>query len=207
MHDNKPTVMILAVHEPGKEYLHFAANATHEQLRNLTAPVTTLTAWFELNREDSYARQFLYQDIVEQYSYNRSARRWTRRKRNVAVIGRIVTVHPRDRERFYLRLLLTKIPGCTCFEDLRRYHGRLLNTFAESAIARGLVSTDDDICDAMAEADATCTTPQQYRALRLMFATFLFFVQPPNALRLWIDNCELLSGVLSPLSTTGRLQS
>ena len=64
------------------------------------------------------------------YTWNASAKKWNPRRngRNVeghpgikfdCCIGRIFTVHPSQRECFYLRLLLTEIKGPTSFVDLR----------------------------------------------------------------------------------------
>jgi hypothetical protein len=39
-------------------------------------------------------------------------------------VGRVYGVHPREGERYYLRLLLMKIPGPTSFDDLKKTYIR-----------------------------------------------------------------------------------
>jgi len=39
-----------------------------------------VTAWFALNRDDEQARQLLYTEIPQHYTWNRSEKKWTRRK-------------------------------------------------------------------------------------------------------------------------------
>jgi hypothetical protein len=46
-------------------------------LQQLTATTSTLMGWFELNREDAFARTLLYQDIPSYYSWQNS--HWTKR--------------------------------------------------------------------------------------------------------------------------------
>ena len=46
--------------------------------------------------------------------------------------GRIDTVHPRNDECFYLRLLLECVPGQTSFQYLRNVNGELYATYREA---------------------------------------------------------------------------
>jgi len=47
-------------------------------------------------------------------------------------LGRIYTVHPRNDECFYLRLLLVNVPGPTSFQFLRNVDGELCATYREA---------------------------------------------------------------------------
>ena len=65
--------------------------------------------------------------------------RWKRRRSNRPwTISRLVSISPRDRERFHLRLLLLHVPGATGYDDLKAMNGVVHNTFKEACLARGL---------------------------------------------------------------------
>ena len=61
---------------------------------------TTLTAWFQLNQRDPDARQYLYHDIPDHYTYDTRAKKWKVRQRPTNIIGRIYQVQPSTPERF-----------------------------------------------------------------------------------------------------------
>ena len=76
---------------------------------------STLTAWFEMNknvRESGSDKLGIlatyYHDIPNQCVWDRSAKAWKTRNRVAAckVIGRLANVAPTEGERFYLFLLL-----------------------------------------------------------------------------------------------------
>jgi len=82
-----------------------------------------LTAWFKLNQTDEHARQCLYTQIPQHYTWNGKEKAWAPRKLNIGdrVITRLYTVNPKNIELFYLRLLLLHSVGATSFERLRTY--------------------------------------------------------------------------------------
>nr|GEW56621.1 ATP-dependent DNA helicase PIF1-like [Tanacetum cinerariifolium] len=57
-----------------------------------------LTAFFELNQTDTEARQHLYKDISKFYTWNKSTRKWNRRKQG-KIRGRMVSANPAEGER------------------------------------------------------------------------------------------------------------
>ncbi len=54
------------------------------------------------------------------------------------------TVHPRDVERYCLRLLLLNVKGVTTYDALRSYRGCKIPTFKAVVQARGLLENDDE---------------------------------------------------------------
>ena len=48
----------------------------------------------------------MYVDFPLYFAWNQSRKEWKARQRNVATIGRVVTVHPLAGDVFYLRMLL-----------------------------------------------------------------------------------------------------
>ena len=97
------------------------------------AAKTMLTEFFQLNKEDPEANQYLYSDIPEHYWWDTGSKKWKKRKRSnpsetPVNIGRVHNVHPTQDE-FYLRLLLHHIPGPKCFE------GKICDTKLYTVIA------------------------------------------------------------------------
>ncbi|GBN37099.1 hypothetical protein AVEN_208321-1 [Araneus ventricosus] len=104
---------------------------------------TTLTAWFELNKNDQDSHNYLYTDIPHYYTFNKSAMKWQKRQRGgEQVIGRMPVVNIQDSERYYLRLLLLRKLGAVSFEDLKTVDGIVCNTFQQACKMQGLLEGD-----------------------------------------------------------------
>ncbi|KAG3241155.1 hypothetical protein PI124_g13973 [Phytophthora idaei] len=71
---------------------------------------TILTRFFVLCAseapENQVTKSTLYQDIPKLFRWDTKAKRWVRRKRYQAALGRVIHVSPRDMQRFHLRVLL-----------------------------------------------------------------------------------------------------
>ena len=65
-------------------------------------------------------------------------------KKNEA-IGRLITVSPKDEERFYSKLLLRKITGAKSFEDLKNFERKTYATYKDTVTAMGLIKDDREI--------------------------------------------------------------
>ncbi|KAL3361944.1 hypothetical protein AABB24_014672 [Solanum stoloniferum] len=105
---------------------------------------------------------------------------WTRRKRG-HVIGRVVTCHPTEEERYYLRLLLMNVRGPKSYEDLRTVNGVQYNSFREAAEKRELLLCDNNLVECMTEA----ANYQMPSSLRQLFAMLLIYCNPTNPRELW----------------------
>jgi hypothetical protein len=110
------------VYEPGKE-----SEAIESRKE------TTLTAWFNLNKNDLNAHKYFYLEIPNYYIFKNS--KWVKRKIeecDSSVIGRMYLANPLEGERFYLRMLLLHVKGATSFADLKTVGGKVLNTFKDA---------------------------------------------------------------------------
>ena len=96
-------------------------------------------------------------------------------------IGRLPFAHPNCGERYYLRLLLTKLHGATCFEDIRTIDGVLHPTFKSACMALGLLNDDGEWHDALNEALTWASSVH----LRNMFYSVLMFSDIADPVRLW----------------------
>lgn len=88
---------------------------------------------------------------------------------------------PTQGQRFYLRLLLTAVPGATSFEFLQTFEDRLYPTFKDACLAQGLLENDGEWEQCLDEASATKTGS----ALRSLFAVILIYCEPSEPEKLW----------------------
>ena len=99
-------------------------------------------------------------------------------------IGRLPFAHPNCGEQYYLRLLLTKVRGATCFEDIRTIHGVLHPTFKSTCMAFGLLDDDAERHAVLNEASTWASSVQ----LQNMFCSILMFFEIANPVKLWDAN-------------------
>ena len=98
------------------------------------------------------------------------------------VIGRMYCDSPLEGGRFYLRLLITAVSGCTSYEFLRETpEGAMCETFRESASSRGLIREEKEFYIAFPE-DASRATP---RAMSRLFAPVLAYCSPGGPRAMW----------------------
>lgn len=107
---------------------------------------TTLTEYFTKNATDPSAREILYPNFPEHFTWNSTTKKWTTRKRG-GTIGRvpIITLIPRQSELFYLRMLLYNKAGATSYADLRTIHGVCYPTFQQACFELGLLQDDRNL--------------------------------------------------------------
>jgi hypothetical protein len=90
-------------------------------------------------------------------------------------------VHLAAGERFFLRLLLTVVPGATSFEHLRTVDDTEHPTFQAACKTLGLLQDDAEWDTCMREA----CIDQDAKRLRNLFVTFLLLCSPLNPEVLW----------------------
>ena len=144
---------------------------------------TTLTAWFIANQKFPNALELSYTNFPDKFVWNKTDREWKERvKGHGTMIARVYSAHPGEGPRFYLRMLLNHVTGCTSFQDIRTLpDGTVCDTYKEAALRRGLLEDDQEVDQCLAEA-STCSMPAQ---LRQLFVTILLFVEPSIPLALW----------------------
>jgi hypothetical protein len=192
--DHEPSVLRLAVHLPNQQSVVF--NPTRDTLEEAVAQNedkdTTLTGWFKANalhQDDPVVTSTLYQNFPNRMVWHTDGRFWTVRQQQYQ-IGRMYYAHPSSGEHFYLRLLLTVVPGATSYEDLRTHQGVLYPTFREACVAYGITEDDNEWQQCLEEAKHMAVG----RQMRHLFVTILKDCNPvdPRALwdRFWQDICD-----------------
>ncbi|CAN1254543.1 ATP-dependent DNA helicase PIF1 [Linum perenne] len=173
IHERYPSVVRLAVHLDGEQTVAFQQNEPLPRIMSRrSAGCTTLTEWFRLNQRCIDARKYTYAEIPNHFVWDEKECDWHTRKKGFAV-GRIVYIHPKREQVFYLRILLTKVRGALSYEFLRTVNGVLYPNFKEACRILGLLSTDDEWDAVMYEVSQW----GQPTLVRNVFISLLMFCQ------------------------------
>ncbi|GBN20200.1 hypothetical protein AVEN_149932-1, partial [Araneus ventricosus] len=151
IHERHPTVVHLSVHLENGQRVYFSRE--NAQAVASEPPRTTLTAFFELCKQDPFARTLLYPEVPRYYTWDTGRKVFIRRKKGTPVFGsdvvasealeRVYTVHPNNSECFFLRMLLHTIKGPTSYAMLKTVEGRVCYTFREACQKLGLLEDDE----------------------------------------------------------------
>ena len=173
---------------PGEQPGYFESNIQEVELqqRMLTAR-STLMAFFEYNANNEDGRQYLYQDFAAKYVFKAKEKEWKPRQKGIA-IGRMYVCNPLASERYYLRLLLTVIPGAQSFKHLQTIASHEYSIFKEACTAHGLLDNDHKWVACFTEAITFATG----HSLRILFATALIYQEISDPLALWNQFCKHL---------------
>lgn len=143
-----------------------------------------MLAFFELNKSDQAARQYLYTEIPLHYTWKDENKKWNKREKGAdKIISRMYVVSPKDVQLFHLRLLLLHVRDVRYFEECRMFDGVTYNSFIEACHARGIASNDSEWHNCLDEAKEFHSAKQ----LRHLFGVILALNLPANALNLWND--------------------
>ena len=186
IHDHSPPITRLDVHLPNGQRVVF--NPERDSLAHLVAEprATKLTAFFELNQTDPVARTLLYVDIPKHFRWVDGKWRTRQKQPN---LGRVYNVHPKDRECFMVRLLLSHRRGPTSFDDLKTVDGVVCATFEEAAERLGILESDSHWENTLLEASTTMMP----RAMRAMFSVMIAECNLSRPQELWDKFKEAMS--------------
>ncbi|XP_055948220.1 uncharacterized protein LOC129981411 [Argiope bruennichi] len=123
--ERHPTVLHLAAHLEYGQRVNFTTSNVAQRAE--VPPATTLTNFFATCESVPFVRTLLYSEMPSYYTWNTSSKKFQLRKqgdgvpghpevRSTDALGRIYTVHPKNDECFYLRLLLVNVRGPKSFE-------------------------------------------------------------------------------------------
>ncbi|XP_075088410.1 uncharacterized protein LOC107790380 [Nicotiana tabacum] len=189
IHHREPAVERLPFHLEGQNSKIFEEERRVESV--LSTPdieVTKFTEWFEANKKYTEARELTYSDFPTHFVWNSRDKTWTKR-RNGNVVGRIYFAHPTSGERFYMRMLLNFVKGCTSFESIRRINGVTHDNYKDSCYTLGLLKDDKEWNDCLAEAALWAIENE----LRNLFVMIFIHCQVTDCRKIWKPNFEILS--------------
>ncbi|XP_073119840.1 uncharacterized protein [Henckelia pumila] len=189
LNEISPAVINLALHFLNKHCVTFWRNQNLDYvLRQEHNSKTMLTEFFHTCSANAKARTLLYIEFPEYYVWDNQTKSWYERKKR-RVIGRVNAANPIERERYYLRLLLSHVRGPISFDYLLMVNGKSYFTFKESAQKKGLLESDRSNFECMNEA----VTFQMPHALRRLFATILVYCEAADVRLLWDTYFEAMS--------------
>ncbi|GFV04815.1 ATP-dependent DNA helicase [Trichonephila clavipes] len=163
--------MHLSVHLENGQRVYFTEDGAIHKIIN--PQKTTLMAFFELCQVDNFAKLFCI--VKFQHTMYGKIANFIEGKKGKAVsgypeikkdqvLGRVYTVHPGNAERYYLRLLLHKIPGPTSFTALKILTGVVQPSFQAACKALGLLE-DDAHWNSTSEEASISESPNKIREL------------------------------------------
>ncbi|XP_069968648.1 uncharacterized protein [Bactrocera oleae] len=192
-------IVHLAVHlENGQRVYFTEANVAQRAER---PPSTTLTSFFAMCEADLFAATLMYVEMPKYYTRNQSTKKFQRRKQGTPVpdwqhlfsadaLGRMYTVHPRNDECFYLRLLLVNVRGPKPFTHLKTVNGHQCQTYREACQLLGLLENDSHWDLTLADSVVSSNAYQ----IRTLFAIIITTCFPSQPIQLWNkykdDICE-----------------
>lgn len=141
IHERYPTVVHLVVHLENGQRVYFTEANAAQRAERLPSP--TLTSFFAMCETDPFAATLIYVEMLKHYTWNHSTKNFQRCKQGTPVpdwpqvfstdaLGRMYTVHPRNDECFYLRLLLVNVHGPKSFAHLKTVNGHQCQTYREA---------------------------------------------------------------------------
>ncbi|GBN38210.1 hypothetical protein AVEN_100295-1, partial [Araneus ventricosus] len=174
-----------AVHLPQQQPIVYQDGQEAQAIERAALRKTTLTSWFELNKNDPSAHNISYSDIPQYYMFDKSTTNWKKRRRGGQnVIGRLPVVSILDTERYYLRMLLLRKSEAISFDGILTVNGLRCITFQKACQEYGLLRGDQQWHDALNDA-AQFQSPRQ---LRMLFAMICGFGEVEDVPDLWVQH-------------------
>ncbi|XP_056859714.1 uncharacterized protein LOC130508302 [Raphanus sativus] len=189
IHYRSTSVEKLTFHLPGKQHVIFRGKEKMEAvLSRKLIQNTMFLAWFELCKVDSFAKTLLYVQIPNFYTFEKSKKKFKRRKRGFS-IGRINYAPRKQEDSYYLRVLLNVVRGATCYEDIKTFEGVLHDGYKKACSARGLLDDDHEYIDDLLRRSYDSSASD----LRQVFSTMLLNDSLESPENVWEHTWECLS--------------
>ncbi|XP_071708290.1 uncharacterized protein [Rutidosis leptorrhynchoides] len=148
-----PTVIRLAFHLEDQHSVIFDETQLIEDvIEDLSVNVSQFLEWMKCNETNDDTKLLTYVEFPTKFVWNRDTRLWTPRKKFTGLIGCIHHVSPQIRELFFLRILLNKVRGPTCYQDIRTVNGIVCPTFKAACYEMGLLDDDQEYIESIKSA-------------------------------------------------------
>lgn len=182
IHHQQPPVLKIRIHLEGEQPVIIDEDKDLEDVVNtMTLQDTMITKWMETNERDPTGRHLTLIEFPRYFVWDKTAKDWSRRKRGTC-IGRIINISPSAGEKYYQRLMMNHVRGCTTFDDIRTVGGVTYKTYKESCYAMGLLDGDTEWHEVMDESSQWASAWQ----LRELFVVLLIYCEVNDPLKLWM---------------------
>ena len=199
----QPAVELLSLHLENEQVILFEDGDDAKDKIERGPPKTQLLAFFEAMAKHPEKQHIVYPDVFQHFTCTGKTKEFKLRKNKQKTsesanedvmsdkIGRlpIIKFNPHSSELYYLRMLLYKVPGPTCFNDLKMVDGHLHNSYAEACVALGIVEDDVEMDKVLEEATNVLISGS---AVREVFANILIFVLRSKYKEFFERNSKLL---------------
>jgi hypothetical protein len=186
IHDTDPSVQRLHVHLPSENNVVFTEdNDLEEVIENPRNMKTKLTNWLEINSTSLDARNYMYIEFSEHFTWHADGKCRNTRRGKHNKISCIAHVKPAQGETYYLCMFLHIVKGAKSFLEIRTVAGHEYPTFRSTYQLLGLLGDDQEWSHALNDA-AQWASPYQLRQLFVMILV----------LREVSDPCKLLQTIL-----------
>ncbi|CAA0815513.1 Unknown protein, partial [Striga hermonthica] len=189
--ETKPAVINLPVHLENYQTISYRKRDRLDRIANNPRNhKTMLTEFFFMNRTDPFAKKLnlTYIEFPEYFVWLTDEKKWKIREGKDS-IARIVTVHPNEGERYYLKLLLLHVRGPKSYKHIKSFNNIIAKSYHEAALARGLLQ-DDNTQELCLEEASLFKMPYEMRRL---FANLLVYSCPNKPADLFTKFEEAMS--------------
>jgi hypothetical protein len=189
MHFREPCVERLPFHLENEQQVIFSDSTDLTKIVSKERTgITKFTQWMQTNKECEEARELTYAQFPSKWVWKRAQLKWSKRKKGRSV-GRIYYAHPASGEKYYMRMLLNVVKGCTSFEQIRTVNGVVHKSYKSACEALGFLDDDKEWIDCINEASNWAIGNQ----LRQLFTTILCHCEVTNPKIMWQSCWEILS--------------
>ncbi|XP_074342114.1 uncharacterized protein LOC141679536 [Apium graveolens] len=189
IHSRWPSVERLPIHLPNDKHVSFKGSQNLQEVCvNAGTKKSKLEAWFDVNKIYTEAINLTYSEFPSKFTWHPQPGICKQRKRG-DVIGRLVEFHSSSGELLYLCMLLLKIKGAVCFDDLKTVNDHVYNSFHDACVALVILQNDQQWHEAIAENAHTSMPPQ----LRAIFVNILVYSPISHPRSLWESHWGCMS--------------
>lgn len=149
---------------------------------------TMFLAWFIACEEYPEARLLTYSEMPTRFLYDGKNQVWKKRKKGFA-IGRLQHVCPSSGEYYYLRVLINKIKGPRCYDDIKTVDGIVQPSFEIACYKLGLLDDDKEYIEGLRE----CSFWASGHYVRKLFARMLLSESLSSPKLVWDSTKDILS--------------
>jgi hypothetical protein len=189
LHHREPPVERLPFHLENEQQVIFPDSTDLEKIVTREgSKITKFTQWMEANKIHELGKELTYAEFPSKFVWKSKTKSWEKRKTKDYAIGRIYYAHPASGERYYLRMLLNTMKGCTSFENIRTVDGVIHPTYKLACKALGFLDDDNEWIECINEASSWASGTQ----LRQLFTTILTHCEVTSPKMLWDSTWEAL---------------
>lgn len=190
IHYRQTAVVKLTFHEEGKQPIYWRPGETAAGIMSRESKDDTMfLAWLALNKSDLAAREHLYEEIPNYYTWNDKQKQFKKRGRPGFAIGRINFVPHSIEESYHLRILINSQRGPTSFEDIKTVKGVVHKSYRDACYALGLLDDDKEYIEGIREANFWCSP----KFVRRLFVIMLLSESLSAPDTVWEQTWKILS--------------